>query len=119
QLQGRPHVIGPYINVYNETTLAYLAQRGASAICLPPELPLGSIGAIAAANDEIAVEVFAWGRSPLAISARCYHARVHGLTKDGCQFVCGEDPDGLDVDTLDGQAFLSINGVQTLSRSYT
>ncbi len=118
-LAGRPHMIGPFINVYNEATLAYLARRGAASICLPPELPLGSIHTIAAAAEGVAVEVFAWGRSPLAISARCYHARVHGLTKDGCQFVCGEDPDGLDVDTLDGQAFLSVNGVQTLSRSYT
>ena len=119
KLQGQPHVIGPFANIYNEATLACLARRGARAVCLPPELPLASIRTIAAANEEVAVEVFAWGRSPLAISARCYHARLHGLTKDGCQFVCGEDPDGLDVDTLDGQAFLSINGVQTLSRSYT
>ncbi|MCL4764903.1 MAG: U32 family peptidase [Hyphomicrobiaceae bacterium] len=119
QLAGRPHMIGPFINAYNETTLAYMARRGATSICLPPELPLGSIQTIAAAAEGVAVEVFAWGRSPLAISARCYHARVHGLTKDACQFVCGEDPDGLDVDTLDGQAFLTINGVQTLARSYT
>ncbi len=119
QLEGRPHVIGPFINTYNEATLAYFARRGARAVCLPPELPLDAIGSIAAANEDVAVEVFAFGRGPLAISARCYHARVHGLTKDGCQFVCGEDPDGLDVDTLDGQPFLSVNGVQTLSRSYT
>lgn len=118
-LDGRPHVIGPFINTYNEPMLAYLARRGARAVCLPPELPLASIRSIAAANEDVAVEVFAFGRSPLAISARCYHARLHGLTKDGCQFVCGEDPDGLDVDTLDGQAFLTVNGVQTLSRSYT
>lgn len=119
EVEGRPHMIGPFINVYNEATLAYFARRGARAVCLPPELPLASIRSIAAANEAVAIEVFAFGRSPLAISARCYHARVHGLTKDGCQFVCGEDPDGLDVDTLDGQPFLTINGVQTLSRSYT
>ena len=118
-LNGRPHVVGPFINTYNESMLAYLARRGASAVCLPPELPLASIRCIAAANPDVAIEVFAFGRSPLAISARCYHARLHGLTKDGCQFVCGEDPDGLDVDTLDGQPFLTVNGVQTLSRTST
>jgi hypothetical protein len=37
--------------------------------------------------------------------------------KDNCQFVCGEDPDGRDVETLDGQPFLAVNGVQTLSQS--
>ena len=117
-LAGRPHMIGPFVNIYNEATMAYLARHGASAACLPPELPLESIRSIARANENVAIEIFAFGRIPLAISARCYHARVHNLTKDGCQFVCIEDPDGLDVDTLDGQPFLSINGVQTLSRSY-
>lgn len=119
QLTGRPHTIGPFVNIYNETTLAYLARRGAVTACLPPELPLTSISSIARFNDGVAIEVFAFGRIPLAISARCYHARVHNLTKDGCQFVCIEDPDGLDVDTLDGQPFLSVNGVQTMSRNYS
>ena len=35
--------------------------------------------------------------------------------KDNCQFVCGVDLDGRTVDTLDGQQFLAVNGVQTLS----
>lgn len=48
---------------------------------------------------------------------RCNHARLHDRTKDSCQFVWGEDPDGHDVETLDGQAFLAVNGVQTLSQS--
>jgi collagenase-like PrtC family protease len=54
---------------------------------------------------------------PLAISARCAHARSRGHAKDNCQFVCIEDPNGLAVDTLDGEAFLAINGVQTMSRT--
>jgi collagenase-like PrtC family protease len=60
-------------------------------------------------------EVFAFGRLPLALSGRCYHARLHGLHKDSCQFTCEQDPDGLLVDTLDDQSFLAINGVQTMS----
>ncbi len=63
----------------------------------------------------IPIEVWGWGRLPLAISGRCYHARLHDRAKDNCQFVCGIDPDGRDVDTLDGQDFLAVNGVQTLS----
>ena len=76
---------------------------------------MASIEAIVRGAPEIAFEVFAFGRVPLAISARCSHARIKGLTKDNCQFVCGEDPDGLEVETLDGQRFLALNGVQTVS----
>lgn len=116
-LRGRPHAIGPFVNVYNEATAAYLADLGATRICLPPELPLQSIATIAASVPEVTTEVFAFGKVPLAISARCYHARIHKLTKDNCRFVCEQDPDGLAVKTLEGDGFLSVNGVQTLSDS--
>ncbi|MEZ5840857.1 MAG: U32 family peptidase [Hyphomicrobiales bacterium] len=119
-LGGRPHVAGPFLNVYNEATVAMLAGNGATTVCLPPELPLASIATIASASRDLGVdiEVFAFGRIPLAVSARCYHARVHGLSKDSCQYVCDRDPDGLDVDTLDGQKFLAINGIQTMSQTW-
>jgi O2-independent ubiquinone biosynthesis protein UbiV len=112
--------VGPLVNVYNEGALDYLARKGAASVCLPPELPYAAIAALAPAGVAagVEIEVWAYGRTPLAMSARCYHARVHGLSKDSCQFVCGEDADGLEVDTLDGQAFLAINGVQTMSRNY-
>ncbi|MDE2167450.1 MAG: U32 family peptidase [Alphaproteobacteria bacterium] len=113
---GRPHVIGPLINIYNEGTLAYLADQGAVRACLPPELPLSSIDRLAAVK-KIAVEVFTFGRMPLALSARCFHARAHHLHKDGCQFVCGNDPDGLVVETLDRKPFLAVNGMQVMSHT--
>lgn len=116
-LAGRPHAIGPFVNTYNEATGSYFAARGARRICLPPELPLASIRTIAAALPEVAIEVFGFGRAPLAIAARCYHARLHKLSKDNCRFVCEQDPDGLTVTTLDGEAFLAMNGVQTLSHA--
>lgn len=116
-LAGRPHVIGPFVNVYNEATLAYFADRGAVRIVLPVELPLASIGKLAGSTrTDLEVQVF--GRLPLAVSARCYHARHHGLHKDGCQFVCEKSPDGMDLDTLDGEAFLAVNGIQTMSFTY-
>ncbi|KLK92966.1 protease [Microvirga vignae] len=117
-LDGRPHAIGPYVNVYNEATLSWLARNGARRVCLPPELPASSIEALAKCCPDVELEVWSFGRVPLAISARCYHARLHKLTKDNCQFVCGKDPDGLPTDTLDGQSFLAVNGVQTLSATY-
>ena len=42
---------------------------------------------------------------------------MKGFTKDNCHFVCGEDPDGLPVETLDSQPFLALNGVQTMSHT--
>ncbi len=115
-LAGRPHMVGPFVNVYNEGTLEYLASQGASRVSLPWELssqPLATLAKSAVA--ELEVQVF--GRVPLAISARCYHARAHGLHKDGCQYVCAEDRDGMSVETLDGESFLSVNGTQTLSHT--
>jgi collagenase-like PrtC family protease len=117
ELGGRPHAIGPFVNIYNEASAAFHAGRGATRICLPPELPLASVAAIAAALPGVVTEVFAFGRVPLAISARCYHARVHKLAKDNCRFVCEKDPDGLTLKTLEQQEFLNINGVQTLSHT--
>ena len=114
-MAGKPHAVSPLVNVYNAATAKVLAARGATSICLPPELPASSIGAIVAGAPDTRFEVFAFGRVPLAISARCAHARVKGNTKDNCKFVCGEEPDGLAVDTLDGQHFLALNGVQTMS----
>ena len=111
---GAAFSVGPLVNVYNEGTLGWLAARGARRICLPPELPPEPL-ALLAAQSPVPVEVWGWGRLPLAISARCYHARLHDRAKDSCQFVCDVDPDGRAVDTLDGQRFLAVNGVQTLS----
>ena len=114
-LAGRTHVIGPFVNVYNEGALAWFAQRGARRVSLPVELPTAAIGALGPRAGAVELEVTAFGRLPLAISARCYHARARGLHKDGCRYVCDEDPDGLSVETLDGQGFLAVNGLQTLS----
>jgi collagenase-like PrtC family protease len=112
---GKPFVAGPFLNIYNGPAAQFFVRRGARTICPPVELSLSHIGAMAAACPEAEFEVFAFGRLPLALSGRCYHARLHGLHKDSCQFTCERDPDGLVVETLDDQSFLAINGVQTMS----
>lgn len=119
-LEGRRHAVGPFINSYNEATLTWLAGRGAVAVSLPAELPAASVAVMAKTGTALglSMEVQVFGRAPLAISARCYHARAHALHKDGCQFVCANDPDGMPVSTVDGQPFLSVNGTQTLSHGY-
>lgn len=119
-LRGRPHHVGPFVNVYNERTAAVLARAGACNICLPPEMPASAVRALCAesAGLGVTIEVQAFGRLPLALSARCYHARAHGRTKDSCQFVCEMDADGMSLRTLDGEPFLTVNGIQTLSHDY-
>ncbi|KIL99615.1 putative protease [Paramagnetospirillum magnetotacticum MS-1] len=114
QMNGRPFVAGPLLNIYNEGTLASLAAMGAVRVCLPAELSADAVACLAA-STAMEVEVQAFGRLPLAISARCYAARARNLSKDGCQYVCADDPDGMAVETLDEVPFLAVNGTQTMS----
>ena len=118
-MEGAPFMAGPFINTYNEATLGFLARKGAARVCLPPELGEEAIAALTKAAGELGVqtEVMAFGRMPLAVSARCYHARVHNLSKDGCQFVCDKDANGMDLKTLDDEPFLTVNGIQTMSHA--
>jgi len=117
---ARPHRIGPFMNAYNEDTIAWMARNGATHVCLPAEMPAEAVkvAAQAAGSLGVGVEFQVFGRAPLAVSARCYHARSHGRTKDNCQFVCENDPDGMPLSTLDGRPFLRVNGIQTLSETY-
>lgn len=116
----RPHRIGPFMNAYNEATIAWMAGQGATHVCLPAEMPAPAIAAAARAAGALGLgaEVQVYGRASLAVSARCYHARAHGRTKDNCQFVCEEEPDGMPLRTRDDRPILRVNGIQTLSESY-
>ncbi len=115
-LSGRRYVVGPFVNVYNEGTLGHLARRGAIRVVPPGELSAGALAVLARSGVEIEVQAF--GRLPLAISARCYHARANDLRRDNCRFVCAGDPDGMALETLDGDGFLAVNGPHTLSYAY-
>jgi collagenase-like PrtC family protease len=117
-LDRAAHVVGPYINVVNEAARDFLTSRGAIRIALPVELPATSIRAIAATAGTTSIEVHTFGRQPLSVAMRCYHARSHNLTKDHCQLVCSLDADGLTASTVDGVDILTINGCQTLSHGY-
>lgn len=117
---ARPHRVGPFMNAYNEDTIAWLAARGATHVCLPTEMPAEALAVAARATRALGlgVEVQVFGRASLAVSARCYHARAHGRTKDNCQFVCEDDPDGMPLRTRDDRPILRVNGIQTQSESY-
>lgn len=113
-----PFVAGPFLNIYNADTLAFFTELGATRWVANVELSREGIASILAeAPAGMETEVFAYGRLPLAVSARCFTARYHNLTKDHCGFRCLDYPDGLAVETQDDQSFLIMNGVQTQSAS--
>ena len=111
-----PFVAGPHLNVYNGETLAFLAQLGACRWVAPLEMPGALLRDIMdTAPAGMTTEVYGYGRMPLAFSARCFTARRNNLQKDDCRFSCIDHPDGLAIDTREGQRFLVLNGIQTQS----
>ena len=114
RLAGRAFVVGPHINVYSGAALDELAAVGATRWVPPVELPVDAIAAATSARS-VDAEVFAFGRLPLAMSARCFTARHYGLNRDECEFRCVEHPDGMLLKTQEGVPFLALNGLQTQS----
>ncbi|WP_440995512.1 U32 family peptidase [Arhodomonas sp. SL1] len=112
---GLPFIAGPTLNLYNARALALVHGAGALRWVLPVELGGESVQELSAAIPGLETEVFAWGRLPLAYSARCFTARAEGRSRDDCGFACGADPDGRLVRTREGEAFLTLNGIQTQS----
>ena len=111
-----PFVIGPHVNAYNPATLDVLIAHGAVRWVAPVELPRESIRALRnALGAPLETEVFAHGRLPLAMSARCFTARYHDRPKDDCGFTCLDDAEGLPVSTQDGMPLFVLNGIQTQS----
>jgi collagenase-like PrtC family protease len=116
---GIAFVAGPTMNLYNPETLAMMAELGASRWVPPVEMGHAMLKAMPV-PDGMETELFAYGRLPLAYSARCFTARHYNLQKDDCQFKCLEHPDGLTLYTREEQPFLAMNGIQTQSaRIYT
>jgi O2-independent ubiquinone biosynthesis protein UbiV len=111
-----PFVAGPYLNIYNAPTLKLLADLGAKRWVMPIEMSRdGLVQVLHGEPGPIETEVFAYGRMPLAFSARCFTARHHNLPKDDCRFTCLQYPDGLVMKTREGDHFLALNGIQTQS----
>lgn len=112
----RPFVAGPQLNIFNADTLAWMAGLGASRWVMPLEMRASDLAVLQRARPAgLQTEVFAYGRMPLAFSARCFTARHYNLPKDDCGFRCIEHPDGLLLQTREKESFLVINGIQTQS----
>jgi collagenase-like PrtC family protease len=115
-MQGKPFVTGHSVNVYNDRSLRLLAKQGLKRWVFPVELSHQTLADMQSNRPEgVETEVFAYGRLPLAYSARCFTARAHNLPKDDCQYRCLDYPDGLTLSAQDDTRFLALNGIQTQS----
>jgi len=107
-------IAGPHLNIYNPQSLGLLMEMGATRWVAPIEVTRDIAQSVIAARP-VEAEVFAYGRLPLAFSARCFTARRFNLQKEACEFRCLGYPDGMPLNTREGEPFLTINGVQTQS----
>ena len=116
-LEGKQaFVAGPHLNIYNVPTLQWMATLGVHRWVMPLEMGRDDLALmLAGCPAGLQTEVFAYGRMPLAFSARCFTARHANLPKDDCQFKCMEHPDGLMMRTRESEGFLVLNGIQTQS----
>ncbi|MBV1777343.1 U32 family peptidase [Burkholderiaceae bacterium DAT-1] len=115
-MSGRPFVGGMHLNAYHRDTLSWLHSMGCVRTVLPVELSRDGVHALMQECPAgLDIEVMVWGRMPLAFSSRCFTARHYRLNKDACAFKCIDHPDGLVVNTQEGDQFLAINGIQTQS----
>ncbi len=111
-----PFVTGPTVNLYNPRTLKLLARKGLKRWTLPVELSADTLAAMQQDKPAgLETEVYAFGRLPLALSARCFTARSLNLPKDDCQYRSLDYPEGRLLSTREDEAFLVLNGIQTLS----
>jgi collagenase-like PrtC family protease len=112
---------GPFVNLYNSRSLATLERLGLKRWVLPVELSRDTLAAMQAERPTgVETELFAFGRLPLALSARCFTARAHNLPKDDCRYRCLDYPDGMLLSTQEDARFLTLNGIQTQSaQTYT
>ena len=122
--RGTPFVAGPSLNLYNHRALAMLVEDG--LVRWVPGVEQGetlvrelrqAFEADGGTMPEL--EVIAWGRLPLAYSARCFTARALDVAKDQCGFRCIDYPDALPLATREGRPFLRINGIQVLGEEVT
>jgi collagenase-like PrtC family protease len=115
-LDGQSFVAGPHLNVYNPPTLSLLHELGARRWIMPLEMGRAGLAHMQRERPQgMETEVFAFGRMPLAFSARCFMARNRNLPKDDCRFSCIDHPDGLMMQTREKQPFLVLNGIQSQS----
>jgi collagenase-like PrtC family protease len=116
-----PFVVGPAVNCYNAQTLNLFLKRGMTRWCMPVELSREWLQNVLLQCDDLGIrnkfetEVFSYGYLPLAYSARCFTARAENKPKDECETCCIKYPNGITVNSQEGQEVFTLNGIQTQS----
>lgn len=119
--QGLPFVAGAAINCYSHRSLLELIRAGLKRWVMPVELSRDWLKQILdkpeiqEIRERFEVEVFGFGRIPLAWSARCFTARSENRPKDQCELCCIQYPEGRPVRNQEGERLFTLNGVQTQS----
>ena len=116
-----PFVVGPAVNCYNAPTLNLFLKQGMTRWCMPVELSREWLQNVLIQCDDLGIrgkfetEVFSYGYLPLAYSARCFTARAENKPKDECETCCIKYPNGITVNSQEGQEVFTLNGIQTQS----
>ncbi|WP_321944189.1 ubiquinone anaerobic biosynthesis protein UbiV [Paraburkholderia tropica] len=112
--RGKPFVAGASLNIFNPPTLDIFAEAGAKRWVAPHEMRQFDLRALQHARPAgMQTEVLAYGRLPLAYSARCFSARNRNFPKDNCQYVCKDYADGMLLETRELQPLFVLNGIST------
>ncbi len=97
-------IAGVYLSIYNPYSAGYLKSLGFKRIVIPFELSKEDIKFM----DGIDLEIYAYGILPIGISWRCYTLRI--LRSNRCFRQCLNYPDGIPVNSIDGNSIFIING---------
>lgn len=114
KIQDKDIILGPYLNIYNWRSAAYLTKFNPRKLVAPFELSLDSIAEIAQ-KSHIPVEITAWGNISTALSWRCYTARAVNRSRENCGMICYEYPEGMTLKSVENEELFKIDGLQVLS----
>ena len=109
---GLEIIIGPYINTYNQASLAVFARNGAQRICPPFEVNRGVIADLATFGLPLEINIF--GRVALSISSRCFIAHNLSIEREDCKLACFKHSAGFNARS-EQQELFNLNGMQVQS----
>lgn len=113
----RPFVGGNQLAIYNAATLSWMTAQGMQMWSPPVEMSKQWLSQLlTGCQSSPVIELFAFGRTNLGISARCIQAREARTSRQQCKKLCvGVKPPVLE--TLNGESLLVANGHTVMSAS--
>ncbi len=114
EFQNLEIILGPYLNLYNWRSAAYLKKFKPKRLVAPFEISLENAADIAE-KSQIPIELTAWGNLSTALSWRCYTARAVNRSRENCDNICFKYPEGMLLKTVEGEDLFRIDGLQVQS----